>query len=178
MALKEAGIEHREDSNEEGIRAWVPDNERNRWAYSQVEDLVRCYELTLEAAKLENVKITPYKPLQRHVALIAALRAQETAEDDDLRTRLGNLLHEFVWAQPLPNANHRSAFLLVARKATQQNLELVSDEDMIVIGNEFAKKSKPLISEKEFRPDPTREKRQHRQAAKEAVARLVEPNQS
>ncbi len=178
IALRENEIEHRVDETEENISVLIPKTEINERALELVESLVRAYELTLEAAKRRKITITPYKPLERHRAFAAALRALRYAEGGDIEQMMAALFHEFVWAQPLPNANHRSALLLVSGLATENGLLVPYKEKIIEIGNSFAAKSKPLISEKEFLPNPAQEKEKHRAAASKAVAELLGNAQS
>lgn len=78
----------------------------------------------------------------------------------------------------MPNANHRSAFLLVIELANRQEIAVESDEKILEIGNVFAKKSKPLISEKEFLPILAEEKSAHHEAAREAIEQILKSVQS
>ena len=69
--------------------------------------------LIREIAKREDRPIKPYKPMD-HVVLVLAILLGLRAGD------LADVVHEVIWRQPFPNANHRTVVAAIEDELGKQ----------------------------------------------------------
>ncbi len=121
---------------------------------------LHCHQLVLQAARAQGLGIEPYKPLDKAEIVVALQRAEGTM--GDWRLDAARLWHELVWAQGLPNTNHRSALLYVERQANLPGQpERLASPANLAWAERLVQASKPLILDKEFTPDQELAKERH-----------------
>ncbi|HJQ93122.1 MAG TPA: hypothetical protein VJ874_02430 [Candidatus Thermoplasmatota archaeon] len=130
----------------------------------ELESVLACHRIVLEEAARQGVRIEPYKPLDL-AEIVVALQHGLAVPAGDAVGQAAALWHELVWAQGLPNANHRTALLYLERRFNPPGQPLRMD---FAAQPEWAERlfarSKPLVLEKEFAPDQRAAKAAHRAA--------------
>ena len=124
-----------------------------------------------EEAARQGIRVEPYKPLDRAEIVAALHRAWKSQIDWPLGG--AKLWHELVWAQGLPNTNHRSALLFVERCVNRKGQParfLVSAH--LPWAEALLRASNPIILDKEFQPDLAAAKSRHFDLARETFLNL------
>lgn len=166
--FKDYGVPFEED----GKRLTVEDTPLNREAWGLVDRLERSYEDVRAEAARQGIEIKPYKPMERHVVFVAMVAALRDTEPETSE-RYATMLHECVWAQGLPNANHRSTLNLVVTMMVSEKGIQPTEDDFFAIGERFAHESKQFVREKEWAVDPSDLKAGHWAAAERAIDALL-----
>lgn len=151
-------------------------DDEGRDPYRWLMEHLRLYLLMVDTAAKEGLQIRPYKPLEKEVILVgieSALRHSQSVQD-----LVETLMHELVWGQGLPNANHRTTFALLAAVLADEGLQSPCPSVYQEIAEDFAKASKPLIVDKEFAVDLETVKQRHRSVCHDFAQRILDAAQS
>lgn len=151
--LEAVGAEARAEDG----RLEVRDTPEARWALATAEEFLEANRTIWGLAAELDKPVTPYKPLERYV-LVAALLRSGNGDEPDAWARI---CHEVIWAQGLPNANHRSTVLWLQSRVAPPGSVIHHAETLEDEMDAYLHDSKALIHEREHRPDQERLKREH-----------------